>query len=479
MVRPLTTGSAWRWHRIVRCAVVTIACLALHGCNDSAVDQRPFPPPPSPPAPPPPASQVTATITADTSTRFQVMTGWEAVTQAGQDEAGFAGWQQQLLDLAANDLGLNRVRLEIRAGVEHPVDHDAAYFAGTITESEWRPTRYVVVNDNADPNVINPAGFHFTALNRSVTTVVLPLRQRLEARGERLYVNLNYVAFNPSTGTTHLDPAEYAEFLLAAFQHMQRTFGFVPDAVEVILEPDNKTPWRGTLIGQAVVAAGNRLAAAGFAPEFIAPSTMSMANAVPYLDQMAAVPGALTYLREVSYHRYAGVSDANLAAIRTRASQLGLRTAMLEHIGSDVEDLFRDLTIANISAWQQFTLAYPTPDNGAQYYTITGGRPVMGARTGPLRQYFHYVRRGAHRIAATSDNADVRPVGFTNPGGGPVVVVHAKGAETLAVRGLRPGRYLITNSNPAAVLATTATVGTDGALRFEAIAGVITVAWQP
>ena len=479
MIRPFPLRPSWGGPRRVARATVLLASVVCMACNDAPVDQQPIPSPPPPPGTPPPPSQVTATITVDTLTRFQVMSGWEAVTQAGQDEAGFAGWQQQLMDLAANDLGLNRLRLEVRSGVENPVDSDAAYRAGTISTSEWRSSRYLVVNDNADPNVINAAGFHFSAIDRAVTNVVLPLRQRVEANGERLYINLNYVSFNPSTTLAHLDPAEYAEFLLATFQHLQSTFGFVPDAVEVILEPDANTPWVGTLIGQAIVAAGNRLALAGFRPEFVAPSTTNMANVVPYLDQMVAVPGVMTYLKEVSYHRYGGVSDANLAAIRARASALGLRTAMLEHIGSGVEDLFKDLTIANVSGWQQYTLAYPTSDDGAQYFTITGGLPVMGSRTRALRQYFHFVRRGAFRVAATSTNAAVRPVGFTNPDGGPVVVLHTERAETLAIRGLRAGRYSISNALPSAAGPTETTVGADGELRFSGVEGVITVAWRP
>ena len=139
-----------------------------------------------------------------------------------------------------------------------------------------------------------------------------------------------------------------------------RRYGFVPDAIEVLLEPEN-TAWRAPRIGEAIAAAGARLAAAGFRPDFIAPSVMDMANAVPFLHEIVKVPGALTYLKEIAYHRYGGVSDANLAAIHDRAAQYGLRTSMLEHIGSDAEDLYKDLTIAQVSAWQQYTLAESPP----------------------------------------------------------------------------------------------------------------------
>ncbi len=200
--------------------------------------------------------------------------------------------------------------------------------------------------------------------------MVLPLKQRVEARGERFYLNLNYVAFRTSGGFHQSDPAEYAEFILAACLHLRSAFGFEPDAIEVILEPDNGTFFSANLVGQAIVATGNRLAANGFHPDFIAPSVMAMSRAPGWFDQMIGVSGVTNYLTDISYHRYSGVSDANLSAIASRAASYGLRTAMLEHIGSGVEDLYKDLTIAGNSSWQQYTLAYPTrPTTAAQYYS--------------------------------------------------------------------------------------------------------------
>lgn len=408
---------------------------------------------------------VDATISVDTAARFQVMTGWEATAEMGQEEAGFAGWQTQVTDLAVNDLGSNRIRLEVRSGAENPVDNYALYRAG---KANLNVIRYTAANDNDDPNVINSAAFHFTELDQSVELIVLPLKQRLAAKGEQLYVNLNYVSFN-SGGVIHGNPAEYAEFILATFQHLRDCYHLVPDAVEVILEPDNGTIWDGASVGAAIVAAGQRLAAADFHPEFIGPSVMNMANTVPFLDAMLQVPGVRSYLKEVSYHRYRGVSDANLAAIKSRASQYGVRTAMLEKIGGDVEDLYKDLTIANVSAWQQFTLAFPTKDNGAQYYVIANGVPVPGSRTRALQQYFRYVRIGATRVGAVStDSERVRPVAFTNVGGAPVVVLHASGEGTFAISGLRAGTYRVTTSDPTTAALPDATTAADGTLRISA-----------
>ena len=429
------------------------------------------------PTPPDTAVRV-PTVTVDTTTRFQTMTGWEAVAQIGYGVQGFnAAQQSALFDAAVNDLGLNRIRLELRAGAENPVDYYAQVQAGQTVD--WRAVRYATVNDNADPNVINAAGFQFTDLDENVERIVLPLRALLLARGERLHVNLCYVAFvTSSNGYVHEDPAEYAELLVAAFQHLRDKYQLTPDAVEMILEPDNTSMWRGTSIGRAMVATATRLGAAGFHPEFIGPSNTSMANAVNYFDELIQVPGVPALLKEISYHRYSGVSDANLRALAARATQYGIRTAMLEHINSDVEDLYRDLTLANASAWEQFALAFPTSDDGAQYYVWNNGLPAISRTARYLRQYFHYVRQGSVRVAAVRDSSWVRPVAFQHATRGIVVVMHLDNGGTLEIRGLSPGSYgaNLTSEATAAQELGTFTASSAGVLRFSApAAGVVSV----
>lgn len=390
---------------------------------------------------PPSGNAIVPTVTVDTLRRFQTMSGWEAVAQIGHTTAQASSLQRDsLFDRAVWDLGINRLRLEIRSGAENSVDYYANMRAGQAVN--WAATRYATVNDNNDPNTINPNGFHFTDLDEAIDNIVLPMRVRLLARGERLRLSLCYVGFvNSSVGYVHEDPAEYAELLLATFKHLQAKYGFVPDAVEMILEPDNTSMWRGTLIGRAMVATAARLGADGFHPEFIAPSNTNMANAITYFDEMMRVAGAEQLVTELSYHRYSGVSDQNLAAIADRVKQHGVRSAMLERIASNVEDLYKDLTIANASAWEQYTLAFPTGDDGAQYFVYNNGVPVLAERSRYLRQYFRYVRLGAVRIGAESDSSEVRPVAFQHTNGAMTVVMHLSRGGDIVVRGLRPGTY--------------------------------------
>ena len=401
-----------------------------------------------------------AIIKLDPKTTYQTITGWEAGAQIGQSDFPnqFQLWKDIVADLAVNELGINRVRLGISSGVENTQDHWSDFQAGRIDRATLRCVRYSTINDNNDPFVINWSGFHFSALDQSVENVVLPLKRRLEANGEKLYINLTYTAF---TGQIcgdlkyhHDSPEEYAEVVLATYLHLKNKYHLIPDAWNMILEPDNTRFWRGMQIGNAIVAAANRLKAHGFTPRFIAPSTTDMRNAASYFDAMIQVAGVLEYLAELSYHRYRGVSDATLAEIANRAVKYGINTAMLEHIGSGHEDLHKDLKIGRNSAWQQFTLAYPgTKDNGGAYYRIDNSNPdnpriIMGSRTKFLRQYFKYIRSGAVRMETTTNNNDFDPLAFMNTNSKYVVVVKANRGGSFAIRGLPARTYGITYTTP-------------------------------
>lgn len=386
-------------------------------------------------------------ISLDPSHKIQTISGWEAVAQAGElDCSGFDMYKDELFDLAINDLGINRVRLEIYSGTENPVDYFTQYLNGKISRDEDKAHWYEIINDNADPNVINSNGFHFSRMDYQIDRVILPLRELAAKRGEKLFINVTYVDFGGSTFEHKDYPEEYGEFVIATYKHLKDKYGIVPDSWEVILEPDTGASWSGTQIGQAVVAAGNRLKTQGTTPYFVAPSTTNMSNAGNYFDQAIAVNGASDYIKELSYHRYAGVSEASLQAIADRGKQYNIATGMLEHIGSGYQDLHQDLKVGNNSAWEQFTLAFCNGDDGGSYYWIDNNdpnKPVvnLGSRTRYLRQYFKFIRNGAVRIGSTSNSGDFEPLAFINKNGGYVVVVKANKAGSFDVTGLPGGGY--------------------------------------
>jgi hypothetical protein len=120
---------------------------------------------------------------------------------------------------------------------------------------------------------------------------------------------------------------------------------------------------------------------------------------------------------------------------------------MLEHIGSDHNDLHDDLEIGGVSAWQQYTLAYcAKDDDGSEYYIIDARDPEnpivrLSERGRYLLQYFHYIRVGAIRIKAESSSKQFEPLGFIDSNGEKVVVVKADSEGELHLLGLPEGSY--------------------------------------
>jgi hypothetical protein len=385
--------------------------------------------------------------------KFQIITGWEATAQAGESYSpAFEKYKQELFNEAVNDLGINRLRLEVRSGAENPKDFFTAFDSKQISEDEFRAHYYEVINDNDDPFLINPKGFQFSEIDSTIKRVVLPIKKLLAERGEKLFLNLNYLDFKGNwRGESNIrhnnNPEEYAEFILAVYQHMQTQYGFVPDAVEVILEPDSNAGWSGTEIGKVIAATADRLRKNNFEPAFITPSTTNAANAPIYIDEIANIPGAMKYITEFSYHRYCCASEEVLKRITDRSEKYGKQTAMLEWIGADYETLHQDLKIGRNSAWQQYTLAFPNePDNGAQYFLIDDSdqnKPTLtlGNRTKFLRQYFRYIRSNAQRIGAESSNSNFDPLAFINSDGKYVAVIKADVPGTITITGLPFGNY--------------------------------------
>jgi hypothetical protein len=307
--------------------------------------------------------------------------------------------------------------------------------------------RYPTVNDNDDPNSINWSGFDFSELDTSVDTIVLPLNQRIEARGERLFINLCYVAFTDQIKEgkyEHDNPEEYAEFVLATYLHLKEKYGLVPDVWEVLLEPDNgQKQWNANLMGRAIVAASAKLKANGFTPAFVAPSTKDMANAAPWIEEIAKVPSAMENVAEFSYHRYRSSSAANARAIGKIGERFGKPTGMLEwwFKNGTYKVLREDLVQARNSSWQGqvirtlFDIDFANPR--APVVTIASDTRMN-------LQYFRYIRLGAQRIGASStDPRNTRPTAFVNSDGRMIVVADTKGAVTLTIRGARSGKYRV------------------------------------
>lgn len=440
-----------------------------------------------------PASPTTGNrITIVPNVSYQTMSGWQASGDTGIIEliGSVDYWNNTVLD-ANVELGINRVRVGLHSGIaENSADYYGSFLAvgQNAPNPTWQAVRdnwRVPINDNADPNSINPSGFKWAMLDRQIDKVVLPMRQKLQARGETLFLVLTYVHFS-TLNQLHVDnPAEYGELILATWNHLNLRYGFVPNALEIFLEPDNDAAnVSPSEMAAMIVAARNRLVAAGYAkPYIMAPATVSGPSARTfYLSLKSANAAAAGYIDEIGYHRYVDITDPDLQLLRNTAEADGKRTAMSEYGGGTYFDLHSDLKIGKVSAWEQFALGFPEADNGFQYFCVNGSNPSytvnIGSRTKYLRQYMKFIRPGAVMKGVTNSSASFDGLPFQNANGTFVVPIKATTSGTVVVEGLPPGTYGIKYTTAASYNVDLAnqTIGGGGLVTFHMPdAGVATV----
>ncbi len=412
------------------------------------------------------ATAAQTTIEIDDQTTHQTIDGWEVTARMWQFDKSrnrfnneWEADSEQLLDRLVNELGINRIRLEAMSGLENPVDYWSQFTNGEITYKTFKQHFYEKINDNDDPLNTDPEGFQFSQMDYQVETMVLPVKRLVEKNGEQLHVNLTYVDFAWTKRRGNLKhanrPDEYAELILACFNHLKQKYDLVPDSLELILEADNTKGWNGRHIGLGMMAAKAALNEAGFFPTFIAPSTARTHRANDFFEPLAGVPGALDALDTFSYHRYdEPTSRESVESIAAVAAQYNLKTAMLEHVGADYRELLQDLTVGNVSAWQQYGIASTqTEDRGAYYYKVENpgvgkARVFLESRASVLSLLFPHVRQDAVRVFASADTALVTPVVFINKNNTHVLALGAESKQSVLIKGLSGGQYYLSHATP-------------------------------
>jgi hypothetical protein len=389
------------------------------------------------PPPPPPGGQ--ANVIVDPLRTFQTHYGWSGLP-VGDMTFSVAG-RDQVIDKVVNELGLTYFQLDATHHIEGngivPANRGGAF-----------------VNDNADPNTLNSAGFTWTNFDSDVNFWLIPFKNAVEAAGNTFRFTIKAGSASATSNVLRDNPAEYAEHVSAILSRLKTNYSvpLEPDTWEINNEPDNAPVWTGAQIGAIIKATGDRARAEGYSKiMFTGPGVTDATAADNYFAAMMAVAGASQYIAELTYHIYrSSQTVANLNAIRTAAGSR--RTFMTEFIGYDQNMLYLDLTQANLASAIQYTLAAGAGvnDAGGTYYntngTFSGGVATQvtgeGSRTRMLRQYFRHIRPGMIRVAATSTDAGIKPVAYRAANGKLVVVANATAAKTLTIN-LPAGTYQV------------------------------------
>lgn len=433
-----------------------------------------------------PPGNITSRISIDRNRAGQTLSGWEVTARFWEfDKANDrydSSWlssRDGIVQKLADDAGITRVRVELRSGVENPVDYWSQFIAGQIGYSAGRDRYYEKINDNTNASVANTAGFQWSSFDYYIENFVLPMRTRLAARNQTLYINLCFVDFNTTPFKGNLSysrtPSEYAEIITLAAMRLRDKYGVNTDALEIILEPDNGDGWSGAAIGNAMLAAKARLAAAGINPKFIAPSASTASGALGFLDGIATVAGANSALNVVSYHRYDGASaDQALGGIRQRATSLGAETAMLEYTTATVQNFFKDMEFGGASAWQAYGAALKadsqaTSPASAILWRSPTGQLAFTTQFSRIALVQREVLPGARAYFVSSQLGSDLSLDFRNPDGSEVIAVYSPGGSTMEITGAGHTAYTVTFAGPGGAAYTSTVANTNGGLLYVTI----------
>ena len=332
----------------------------------------------------------------------------------GRQEPVPAALMNQILDAAVFGLGLTRLRLEVGPYMEKG-------------------------NDSGDPGITNLDGFYFSWLDCCVEEMVLPIKERIEKRGDRLVLTVSYAIENWETPKWLQDPREYAEFARTVLTHLREKYKLIPDYW--VLGNESR------MGHSAMVILGKWLKKEGFATRFAFPEAVNLQTSVETMNELnRKYPQAAAFIGQVTYHIYGKGGNPERHKLRDWAKGLGVTTAMTEKIGAGPDQLYLDLTEADVAAWQRYSLVWFGDEPGeGTYFMIQPDHSgfLRSHQYWELRQYFHYIRPGAMRVNITSSDTSVKPVAFLSPKGNPVVVILNRGGACQArIRGLPDGRYM-------------------------------------
>lgn len=381
------------------------------------------------------------TVVVDSATRYQTMEGWETTcetwinnkTTLAYDTSWFTQ-DDEILRRLVYEMGITRVQVPIRSGWQNTADYYAQFKAGTIDYtalgSHWYETMA------GEPT-------WFTEFDDYCDNVMWPLVRHARERGETMIVALNFIDFGTSGDLDFSQNATlYAAYVKQFYDRIIARYGITPEAIDIILEPDNMAQWNnGTRIANCLVA----LKAAIPAARMIAPSPTNAFNTTSLCGTMDNVSGCLAAWDMVGYHRYGG-GNTDAANIKTYADANGLKTGMTEWFNATIDTVLDDLTIGGVSLWQKWGLAGKIgvgSNPQAWYYIYDAGVPSVNIATNShhMALLFPFVRNGADRIDAVSAEMS-KIVAFENANGSQVVFMKRTTAGGVVnFSGLQPGSY--------------------------------------
>ena len=434
----------------------------------------------------------TTNITVNPSVTYQTWKYWMCsgpnYPGAITNDPSWPAIKTDVIDQLVNQVGCNTLSMTIQSGtVEQTQNYFSQWIAGTLSDAGFNAIRYAPVNDNADPDSFVcdpgvqacPTVFPMDQIDYQIDNYwdgAAGMRTKILARGDTPYLVMTFVHWPARSDFIDSTPAEIGEFFLAAFRHMNFRYGYVPDVIDIQVEPDShcnptiqtsqcytQGVWDHIKIANSLAAVKARLAAAGFSPILQCCSTIDATDAAPgWYTQAAAITGR-GVIGLLSTHLYGGYSynqanNPNLASIAAQAAADGISTVMSEYDIAGVSDAMAAMTQMNATGFLKYgSVSIGNNINTSDYLKVTSASPytgvyVTGAESS-LRsdepawfypQLMNYVRPGAVRESASSSDSSWVVAFHRNSADVVVSRLTTAGTQTVNVTGVAAGTYSCT-----------------------------------
>ena len=313
--------------------------------------------------------------------------------------------------------------------------------------------------DNGDCDSIDWSKFQSNTLDPGMANYLVYFKDRILAEGYQpsFYSSPGY----PTHATDQkpwimFHPGERAQQIWASALYMKNTYDIDINYDVIYNEPYGNIT--STILADDIKALGPRATSQGLATKSQYAEAVAPENDWNFITPVENDSELWQYVGRLSYHNY-GTADPYRAYIRDFGISKGITTAQTEMANPTFDDLYNDLTLGGVSYWE---VAYSSSNTLVPNTGLTSFTPSNTFFR--LHQLLHYVRPGAIRIDATTNDAMLHVLSFSSNGEITTVIENTNASSTtIHLTGIPAGDYGMSQSLPGGTLFTEFGIHTVGA----------------
>ncbi len=322
--------------------------------------------------------------------------------------------------------------------------------------------------DHGDCDVVDGNLFESDTLSAQEAAYLVHYQNRILAQGYQssFYSSPGYPTHASDQKPWVVNhPGERAQQIWASSLYLKTNYGINIGYAVIYNEPS----LAATILTDDTKALGPRFLALGLTTQVQYAEAVAPQTDWNYITPALNDAEMWQYVGRISYHNY-GTADPYRSYLRDYGKARGLTTAQTEMGNPTFDDLFSDLTLADVTYWEVAYSANATLVPGAGLTTFTPSGTYFR-----LRQLMHYVRPGAVRVGAVSSDPSLHVLAFMKDGKTTTVVENlSSSAQTINLSGLPAGSYGLSRASSGTSFFQELgirTIGTDGLLTLTNVTG--------